>query len=111
MTAPTTLAELSRAAAEAKGWTHLLTDDRGNSFGSPPGVAYRDDIHLTAINADPARLYELEGELQQAGWQFFFNDSWNIYRAYDRDQPPFTYPGTPEGRARLILRAWLEMKL
>lgn len=113
MSAPTqTLAELSRAVAEKRpceyakrsngcwarlcpGWAHSVT--MGESA----------DLFVEIDFTDPARLFELEGELLQAGINIYLvrgNNAYYMCRAGDRT---FTEPGTAEGRTRLILRAWI----
>lgn len=94
MTAPTqTLAELSRAVASKKRLVFAPEN--------PPDFT------------QPERLYELEGELQQAGWSFDYatNDPEGGWVAMNHRTPGvgLKEPGTAEGRARLILRAWLAM--
>ncbi len=64
---------------------------------------------------EPTRLWELEGECQRAGWTFFCREGLDQFY-WVADQPThsafasLTEPATPEGRVRLVLRAWLQMQ-
>jgi hypothetical protein len=111
-----TLAELSRQVAELKGWRQLashlgLAGSHSGCWRAPqvPGC-YEDPPDFAA----PARLYELEGELQQEHFASL------RFHPADEDGPAewcvgvvgraLHEPATPEGRARLILRATLAAK-
>lgn len=58
---------------------------------------------------DPARLWELEGECQEKKWHFGKLDDIWVARCLGEQYQSLTEPAIPEGRVRLILRAWLEM--
>lgn len=104
------IAELSRQVAEAKGCSR--TPCFLNACPNYEHVDWRapdTDVEFADMS-DPARLWELEGELQQAGWTFgWLNDHWDCSPPLGVRFEPDREPGTPEGRVRLVLRAWLEM--
>lgn len=120
MTAPTqTLAELSRAVAEKIGFEHHDVGIQNEHWCGPKSWNHVDAGYLIEdFFSRPEVLYELEGELQKAGWTFYFDSA--VERSV-KAEPRWialsphgelrTEPGTAEGRVRLILRAYLEAGL
>lgn len=83
-------------------------------WGSTSPVEIYDYAHALDQPGIDAWLWELEGELQQAGWTFGYwgirGEPWYADSPEGKGWDCLSEPGTPEGRVRLVLRAWLEMK-
>ncbi len=102
MTDQPTLAELSRQVAGKLGWAPRKFQGMTlQTVAEHPehGIAVWPDF------TEPARLWELEGECQERGWNFRQEVRLKVWVAAKHEQPDEVM--FDKDRVMLVLRAWL----
>lgn len=96
--------ELAAEVAKKHGWEQ----ERTGAWIQPGGTIR---VFGQPGYETPARLWELEGDAMQAGWSFGVSPDRKRFQAFDQRGYLFDEEeATPEGRVRLVLRAWIEMQ-